>query len=232
MISNSNNFSFTKQMGNVCKKRSEDDYITTLINTSKSTLDSTLIYHIMMVSGYNAKELLVLYNRFKELDIKARGTISNQEFLDMAELRFSPFRNRLKEAIPMLTDEEILKIKESKPKDDDFIGGPRLDSADGQSDVTAPANRVAQDAGKINSKVLPINDTNEEVPGRISEADSWPYIDFERFAVYLTTFCPRSPIDLKISFAFRMYDLDGDGYISPRDLYDTLNMLVGHTLTN
>ncbi len=60
----------------------------------------------------------------------------------------------------------------------------------------------------------------------------FPYIDFERFCEYLLTFCPRCPIDLKISYAFRKYDLDGDGYISPRDLYDTLNILVGHTLSN
>jgi hypothetical protein len=110
-------------MGNMCRRKSEEDFIQELVNLSRSSLDSGTIYHIMMLSGYNAKELVVLYKRFSDLDVEKRGMITNSEFFEMAELRLSPFLKRMKSAITMLIDEEILKLKGTAPGDE-FLDGP------------------------------------------------------------------------------------------------------------
>ena len=52
----------------------------------------------MMNTQYNEQELLKLFIKFKELDTTTRGMLTNKEFLNLPELRYTPFRIRLFEA--------------------------------------------------------------------------------------------------------------------------------------
>lgn len=56
-------------------------------------------------------------------------------------------------------------------------------------------------------------------------------ISFEEFLTGLATLSTGSDDTGKARFAFRVYDFDGDGFISNGDLYLTLKMMVGDNLT-
>lgn len=52
-------------------------------------------------------------------------------------------------------------------------------------------------------------------------------ITFRQFVETLSVFSPRTPLSLKIDFAFRLYDVKADGYISADELSSILKLLVG-----
>lgn len=52
-------------------------------------------------------------------------------------------------------------------------------------------------------------------------------VNFTEFVNHMSAFSPASPPVKKVDFAFRMYDLDGDGFVSRDDLEGVLRMLVG-----
>lgn len=52
-------------------------------------------------------------------------------------------------------------------------------------------------------------------------------VNFTQFVTHMSAFSPASPPAKKVDFAFRIYDLDADGFISADDLEGVLRMLVG-----
>lgn len=52
-------------------------------------------------------------------------------------------------------------------------------------------------------------------------------VNFRQFVNNISAFSPSGPQDKKIDFAFRVYDVDADGFISTNDLESVLRMLVG-----
>ena len=69
-------------------------------------------------------------------------------------------------------------------------------------------------------RVISIFDKN--VDGKIS---------FTEFVLGLTKLSSTSSPEDKLKFAFQVYDLDGDGYISNGELFTVLKMMVGSNLT-
>jgi len=58
-------------------------------------------------------------------------------------------------------------------------------------------------------------------------------IDFMEFVQALTIFTASSTHnDQKLAFIYRLYDVDGDGYISNKDLYYILKVMVGNNLND
>ncbi|AOA61975.1 GQ67_00651T0 [Komagataella phaffii] len=55
-------------------------------------------------------------------------------------------------------------------------------------------------------------------------------IDFQEFIIGLSTFSSRSSITDKLSFAFKIYDIDRDGFISNGELFIILKTMVGGNL--
>ena len=43
----------------------------------------------------------------------------------------------------------------------------------------------------------------------------------------MSVFSEGATRDVKASYAFRIYDFDGDGYLGEKDLFQTVKMLVG-----
>ncbi|KEG10876.1 calcineurin B subunit [Trypanosoma grayi] len=56
-------------------------------------------------------------------------------------------------------------------------------------------------------------------------------INFMEFAKALSVFSPEADKQEKLRFTYMMYDIDRDGKISNRDLYETLKIMVGSNLT-
>lgn len=52
-------------------------------------------------------------------------------------------------------------------------------------------------------------------------------VNFRQFVNNMSAFSPSGPQDKKVDFAFRVYDVDADGFISTSDLETVLRMLVG-----
>ena len=57
-------------------------------------------------------------------------------------------------------------------------------------------------------------------------------IEFKEFIAALSTFSDKGNKEGKLRFAFQVYDVDGDGFISNGELFQVLKMMVGDNLDN
>jgi len=57
-------------------------------------------------------------------------------------------------------------------------------------------------------------------------------ISFEEFITGVSVFCVQGAKDEKLKFAFKVYDIDCDGFISNGELFRVLKMMVGNNLTD
>ncbi|ODV89625.1 hypothetical protein CANCADRAFT_141451 [Tortispora caseinolytica NRRL Y-17796] len=64
------------------------------------------------------------------------------------------------------------------------------------------------------------------------DQDAGGDIDFREFVMLLSAFTSNGPSLDKLRFAFRVYDIDRDGYISNGELFLVLKMMVGSNLTD
>jgi len=70
-------------------------------------------------------------------------------------------------------------------------------------------------------RVLSVFDTNKDNE-----------IEFSEFISGLATFTQKGNKENKLKFAFQIYDIDGDGYISNGELFQVLKIMVGQNLTD
>jgi serine/threonine-protein phosphatase 2B regulatory subunit len=70
-------------------------------------------------------------------------------------------------------------------------------------------------------RVISIFDTNKDHE-----------IEFQEFIAALSTFSDKGNKEGKLQFAFKVYDIDGDGYISNGELFQVLKMMVGDNLND
>jgi serine/threonine-protein phosphatase 2B regulatory subunit len=68
---------------------------------------------------------------------------------------------------------------------------------------------------------------NPLVPRIVAVFDS---VNFRQFVNHLGVFGPNGAVEDKIEFAFRIYDVDGDGFVSEDDLEAVLRMMVGDNI--
>ncbi|KAF4120210.1 hypothetical protein GMORB2_3337 [Geosmithia morbida] len=64
----------------------------------------------------------------------------------------------------------------------------------------------------------------------IFDADGGGDVDFEEFVGGLSAFSAKGNKEQKLQFAFKVYDIDRDGYISNGELFIVLKMMVGSNL--
>jgi len=64
----------------------------------------------------------------------------------------------------------------------------------------------------------------------IFDADGGGSVDFQEFVGGLSAFSSRGGREEKLQFAFKVYDVDRDGYISNGELFLVLKMMVGNNL--
>jgi serine/threonine-protein phosphatase 2B regulatory subunit len=70
-------------------------------------------------------------------------------------------------------------------------------------------------------RVISIFDTNKDNE-----------IEFTEFISALSTFSDKDNKEGKLKFAFQVYDIDGDGFISNGELFQVLKMMVGDNLND
>jgi len=64
----------------------------------------------------------------------------------------------------------------------------------------------------------------------IFDEDGGGTVDFQEFVGGLSAFSSRGGRDEKLQFAFKVYDVDRDGFISNGELFLVLKMMVGNNL--
>lgn len=64
----------------------------------------------------------------------------------------------------------------------------------------------------------------------IFDEDGGGDVDFQEFVSGLSAFSSKGKKEEKLRFAFRVYDIDRDGYISNGELFIVLKMMVGSNL--
>ncbi|CAH8460617.1 unnamed protein product [Dicrocoelium dendriticum] len=64
----------------------------------------------------------------------------------------------------------------------------------------------------------------------IFDTDGNGEVDFKEFINGMSQFSVKGDKDAKLRFAFKIYDMDKDGYISNGELFQVLKMMVGNNL--
>lgn len=64
----------------------------------------------------------------------------------------------------------------------------------------------------------------------IFDEDGGGDVDFQEFVAGLSTFSSKGNKEEKLRFAFKVYDIDRDGFISNGELFIVLKMMVGSNL--
>lgn len=64
----------------------------------------------------------------------------------------------------------------------------------------------------------------------IFDEDGNGEVDFKEFIQGVSQFSVKGDKESKLRFAFRIYDIDNDGYISNGELFQVLKMMVGSNL--
>lgn len=64
----------------------------------------------------------------------------------------------------------------------------------------------------------------------IFDEDGGGDVDFQEFVSGLSAFSSKGNKEEKLHFAFKVYDIDRDGYISNGELFIVLKMMVGSNL--
>ncbi|XP_020034817.1 calcineurin subunit B type 2 [Castor canadensis] len=64
----------------------------------------------------------------------------------------------------------------------------------------------------------------------VFDTDGNGEVDFQEFIVGTSQFSVKGDEDQKLRFAFRIYDIDKDGFISNGELFQVLKMMVGDNL--
>ena len=64
----------------------------------------------------------------------------------------------------------------------------------------------------------------------IFDEDGGGDVDFQEFVMGLSAFSSKGNKEEKLRFAFKVYDIDRDGYISNGELFSVLKMMVGNNL--
>eukprot|EP01112_Ceratiomyxa_fruticulosa_P013124 TRINITY_DN3673_c0_g3_i1.p1 TRINITY_DN3673_c0_g3~~TRINITY_DN3673_c0_g3_i1.p1 ORF type:complete len:222 (+),score=37.58 TRINITY_DN3673_c0_g3_i1:63-668(+) len=126
-------------------------------------------------------------------------------------LKFSSRKNPTKKEILDLvqdthfTEEEVFKLFEHF----------KSISASIESDGVIDMNEFQEALGLRNSvfaqRIFQIFDINRD-----------NVVNFKEFVCGLSVFCTKGTVDEKLTFSFKLYDADGDGYISKEELYGML----------
>jgi serine/threonine-protein phosphatase 2B regulatory subunit len=97
--------------------------------------------------------------------------------------------------------------------------------------VPLPASDLLQPA-RHQVRFISAGHLNIINPGILSEfdEDGGGDVDFQEFVTGLSAFSSKGNKEEKLRFAFRVYDIDRDGYISNGELFIVLKMMVGNNL--
>lgn len=112
---------------------------------------------------------------------------------------------------------------------DEFTSIPELAGTQGefQTFVSSGCQRVSAPdttpsaVNPLLERVISIFDTNKDHE-----------IEFQEFISALSTFSDKGNKEGKLQFAFKVYDIDGDGFISNGELFQVLKMMVGDNLND
>ncbi|KAL0228226.1 hypothetical protein RCL1_004369 [Eukaryota sp. TZLM3-RCL] len=66
----------------------------------------------------------------------------------------------------------------------------------------------------------------------VLDEDGDTNIDFGEFLTAFSAFSPSGTTEQRTKFLFKVYDMDRDGFISENELYKSLKLMVGESLTD
>lgn len=97
---------------------------------------------------------------------------------------------------------------------------------------TEHAIRITPERSSVTSSSLPQVSSNPLATRMIAifDEDGGGDVDFQEFVSGLSAFSSKGNKEEKLRFAFKVYDIDRDGYISNGELFIVLKMMVGSNL--
>ena len=130
--------------------------------------------------------------------------------------------------------EDLGKIlKEEEPEEPPEKKEEKKDSEEedeeNEKKSTDGANKKEEDPAQEDDGSLDVLNDSEEF---IKQMGTKKYIDFATFASIMSLFNPRTGIDEKIAFYFRLFDVNEDKKIDKDDLNKIMKMLFGQKLTS
>ncbi|ERF69044.1 hypothetical protein EPUS_08394 [Endocarpon pusillum Z07020] len=161
---------------------------------------SEVIDNIVSGSNFDRDEVDRLRKRFMKLDKDKNGTIERDEFLSLPQVSSNPLATRYV---------SFARAPSSMP--------PRFPRH-------YSAMRDMMDE-RILTLLLPICRMIA-----IFDEDGGGDVDFQEFVSGLSAFSSKGNKEEKLHFAFKVYDIDRDGYISNGELFIVLKMMVGSNL--
>lgn len=217
-----------------------------LLILSQGTLREQQIEEITMKTYFNHRELVYLYTEFKKLNPDNSQKIRVSSFLEFPNLKHCTFKRFLIQAFGLdvkqleKEEREMLKLAAAKsadsevvvPKIDDKLKSASSNRTRKTIDIDHPLDtelKLKDNIFKARSSKLDGLDINNYIfyDDRISNYNAnvvsnqeSELIDFKAYCNYLKVFNPRYPTDFKIKFYFKIFDVDGDGYISRNDILE------------
>jgi Ca2+-binding EF-hand superfamily protein len=161
-------------------------------------------------TGFSAKEIQRLYRRFERLDKDGAGSISTDEFLSIPELAMNPLAMRVISLFGSYSG------RKDSPND--------TSTARSESGGTTDMSGSSTDHSSTHT-------SDENSSATFDEAIEADEVNFRQFCKTLSVFRPNASEEEKLWFAFRIYDIRGDGNITEEELMQVLMMLVGDNLS-
>lgn len=227
-------------------------------NRSSLMLQDEEIKQISKETGFSHLQIEKLFSRFAHLDRNNCGTLTKDDLLSIPELAINPLCDRLIQmffADCDPTDERInfkqfmrtlATFRASNHSTSNGINNNSNHHRASQSDANAPRltlPRVASSHNVIQSRLSQQNimrhyGASRNIPHlRKSESflagfNNIPHqqvgVNFLSNPLHLAAAISFGGFGSKIEFIFRIYDVDNDGRIGPKDLKCILKMMVGN----
>jgi Ca2+-binding EF-hand superfamily protein len=192
-------------------------------NISNNAIDERIIEQIILNTSckllpnlVDERDIYHLAIKFLKLEPNNKSLISNTQLLELPEFKYCPFRSHLL---------RVFKLDNDQGSDTDMF----------------PNNVYAYSldpVSKLNQNNNFMNSFDKNKSGHHRRRDSYirgdlmvgkQYIDFKKFCEIMKVFNFRTPPEVKIKcnhfiilVYFDLYDIDGDGKITPKDLKDFL----------
>ncbi|KJR80392.1 protein phosphatase 3, regulatory subunit [Sporothrix schenckii 1099-18] len=178
-------------------------------NTTSAVLDQ-----IVQTTNFDRDEVERLRKRFMKLDKLLQdnsGTIERDEFLSLPQIASNPLATRYER------EEETEHMTGERTRDGEH-GSRRMST----SYDCCKRKKQRRKRGLTSFS-----------PARmiaIFDEDGGGTVDFQEFVAGLSAFSSKGNKEQKLRFAFKVYDIDRDGYISNGELFVVLKMMVGNNL--
>eukprot|EP00462_Mataza_sp_D1_P005903 CAMPEP_0175126112 /NCGR_PEP_ID=MMETSP0087-20121206/3672_1 /TAXON_ID=136419 /ORGANISM="Unknown Unknown, Strain D1" /LENGTH=220 /DNA_ID=CAMNT_0016407987 /DNA_START=49 /DNA_END=711 /DNA_ORIENTATION=+ len=168
-------------------------------------MPEALLEQFVATTFFTRKEILKYFSVWEGLGGRIDASIAASTIAKIPEIRYNPFRHR----ICRIFGSKTFKLV---PKD--------------------ASEEKLKEEGEEDEKEQPSKKDNKEIDGvaekkNVDEETAEYVLSFQNFITMLNAFSPRASLQVKAFYAFKLYDVDSDYFISTEDIVKTIEMGIG-----